>query len=103
MAVPWDRLRSADSRQHGRQLYLQHCVLCHGEHADGKGVRSMGLERKPADFTNREWSAAGAPAQAYQAIRDGVAGTPMPSWSSLSDAEAWDLVAYLTSVSTVGP
>jgi high-affinity iron transporter len=102
VAVPWDRIRSAEARQRGRELYLRYCVLCHGEQADGRGVRSMGLDRKPADFTNREWSGTDAPARAYHAIREGVSGTPMPSWNALSEAESWDLVAYLVSVSTRG-
>lgn len=97
--MPWDRLRSAEARERGRDLYLQNCVLCHGKRADGRGVRSLGLDRMPADFTKPEWSGAAAPSRAYRAIREGVPGTPMPSWSALSDAEAWDLVAYLVSVS----
>jgi mono/diheme cytochrome c family protein len=103
VAVPWDRIRSAEARQRGRDLYVRYCVLCHGEHADGRGVRSMGLDHQPADFTNRQWSGTDAPARAYRAIRDGVSGTPMPSWSALSEAERWDLVAYLVSVSNQGP
>jgi high-affinity iron transporter len=97
--VPWDRIHSAEARRHGRELYLQDCALCHGTAADGRGVRSMGLDRKPADFTNPVWSAKDAPERAYAAIRNGVAGTAMPSWSVLSEEESWDLVAYLVSVS----
>jgi mono/diheme cytochrome c family protein len=63
----------------------------------------MGLDKTPEDFTNRQWSDAAAAARAYRAIREGVPGTPMPSWSVLSDEESWDLVAYLVSVSTQGP
>jgi len=99
LRVPWAQLRSADAQHRGRELYLQNCVLCHGERADGQGVRSTGLDRKPADFTDPSWRSADAPARAYRAIRDGVAGTAMPSWSSLSEEESWDLVAYLMSVS----
>ena len=101
-AVPWDRIRSTDARQRGRELYLHYCVLCHGEHADGRGVRSMGLDRQPADFTNQAWGDAGAPLRVYRAIHDGVPGTPMPSWSALSDAEIWDLVSFVVSVNTQG-
>jgi high-affinity iron transporter len=103
LAVPWDRLRSPEARRRGRELYLQNCVLCHGMAADGRGVRSMGLDRKPADFTDPTWGAKDAPARAYGAIRNGVAGTAMPSWSALSDDESWDLVAYLVSVSATSP
>ncbi len=100
LAVPWDRIRSTEARGRGRELFLQDCALCHGTAADGRGVRSMGLDHKPADFTNPAWGAKDAPARAYEAIRNGVAGTAMPSWSgALSEDESWDLVAYLVSVS----
>jgi mono/diheme cytochrome c family protein len=100
VAVPLDRIRSAEARRRGRELFLQDCALCHGMAADGRGVRSMGLDRKPADFTNPAWGAKDAPARAYEAIRNGVAGTAMPSWSgALSEDDSWDLVAYLVSVS----
>lgn len=102
-AVPWDRIRAPEARQRGKALYLKYCVLCHGERADGHGVRSTGLDRQPADFTNPQWSGPDAPARVYHAIREGVPGTPMPSWSALSEDETWDLVAYLTTVSTQGP
>ncbi|MGO8970855.1 MAG: c-type cytochrome [Myxococcaceae bacterium] len=101
--MPWNQVRSAEARQRGRELYVRYCVLCHGEHADGRGVRSLGLDRRPADFTAPQWSSPDAPARAYRAIREGVSGTPMASWSAFSDAESWDLVAYLVSVSKQGP
>jgi len=99
IGVPREQLRSPEAQRRGRDLYLQNCALCHGEAADGRGVRSTGLDRRPADFTDPSWTSADAPVRAYRAIRDGVAGTAMPSWSSLSEDESWDLVAYLLSVS----
>ena len=101
-AIPWGRIHSPEARQRGRDLYFRYCVLCHGEHADGRGARSMGLDRTPADFTKPDWSSAGAAARAYHAIRQGVPGTPMPSWSALSEEESWDLVAFLVSVNKQG-
>jgi mono/diheme cytochrome c family protein len=34
----------------------------------------------------------------YFAIREGLAGTSMPAWDSLSDEEAWDVTAYVLSL-----
>jgi hypothetical protein len=38
------------------------------------------------------------PRAIFFAVREGVSGTAMPSWKSLDEAEAWDLVAFLLSV-----
>jgi mono/diheme cytochrome c family protein len=95
--VPVDRLRSADARSRGRALFLDHCALCHGEHADGHGVRREALSSPPADFTDDGWQRRTSDRRIYFAIREGVSGTAMPSWRSLDEDAAWDLVAYLRS------
>jgi high-affinity iron transporter len=95
-----ERLRTAAVRARGEQLYRENCVLCHGEKADGRGVRSMGLDRTPANFTDPEWSRPENAARAFEAITRGVPGTPMPSWrTALSQDDRWALVAFITSVS----
>ena len=91
-------LRSPASRQRGRRLFVANCALCHGDAANGRGARAEGLARSPADFTNRAWRRRTSARRAFFLIREGVHGTPMPSWKSLSDDEVWDLVAYVLSV-----
>ena len=53
----------------------------------------------PANLTLPPWSDAAHAAQTYTVIRNGVRGTAMPAWSSLSDRQTWQLVAYLISLS----
>ena len=98
IAVPDDRLRSSEARDHGRALYVEHCALCHGAHADGQGTRREGLSTSPRDFTSAAWQRQVTPRTIFFAIREGVPGTAMPSWKSLGESEAWDLVAFLLSV-----
>jgi mono/diheme cytochrome c family protein len=99
LPVPEARLRSSEARDRGRALYRQHCVLCHGVDADGRGVRREGLSSKPRDFTDPAWRRTTSPRRVYFAIREGVGGTAMPSWKSLDEGETWDLVAFLLGVS----
>lgn len=93
--VPEARLASADAWARGRTLFLEHCALCHGVRADGRGVRREAFGRPPADFTQLSWQSRTSARRAFFVIREGVRGTAMPSWKSLEEAEAWDLVAYL--------
>ena len=90
-------LDSAEARENGRKLFLTSCALCHGEKADGRGVRREGLSVPPRDFTNPSWRTAMTPRRVFFAIREGVHGTPMPGWKSFTDAQTWDLVAFLLS------
>jgi len=98
LAVPEAQLGSSAARQHGRALYVQYCVLCHGERADGRGPRRASLSTRPADFTDPSWRARVTARRLYYVIREGVSGTPMPAWPTLTEGETWDLVAYLLSV-----
>lgn len=82
----------------GRALFLEHCALCHGEHADGHGVRGEGLTGPPRNFADPDWRRRTTPRHVFHAIREGAPGTSMPAWRSLDADEVWDLTAYVLSV-----
>jgi high-affinity iron transporter len=103
VSVPAATLASPEARARGRALFLQYCALCHGEAADGRGVRRAGLSSAPANFRNPEWRQAATPRQVFSTIRDGKPGTSMPAWASLDEAQSWDLTAYVLSVAESGP
>jgi mono/diheme cytochrome c family protein len=96
--VPEQRLVSADARARGRHLFLEHCALCHGDNADGRGSRREGLSLPPRDFTDPTWRRSTSARRVYFAIREGVHGSPMPAWKGLDENAAWDLVSYVLSV-----
>ena len=99
LEVPQARLESAAARQRGRALFVEHCALCHGEHADGHGERREGFARPPRDFTSAAWRRGTAPRRVFFAIREGIRGTAMPAWKALDHEQTWDLVAYVLAVS----
>jgi hypothetical protein len=49
----------------------------------------------PANLTLPPWSERSGAGQTFLAIRNGVPGTAMAAWPSLSDAELWQLVAHI--------
>ncbi len=95
--VPQARLASAAARDRGRQLFLTHCALCHGERGDGVG-RRRNLSSRPQDFTDPSWRQRRSPVETYLVIRDGRRGTAMAGWKILDEEQTWDLVAYLLSL-----
>lgn len=102
MEVPREHLESREARRDGRELYLAMCVQCHGEEADGEGVRQQ-LAADPRDFTRQRWRDAMTPQRVYWIIQEGRRGTPMASFSFLSGSQTWDLVSYVLSVAEKGP
>lgn len=101
--VPSDRLASDDARARGREIFVHKCALCHGVRADGQGVRRQGLSQPPANFQSDEWRAQTSPREVFRVLSEGMRGTSMPGWPTLSNEEKWDVVAYVLSVSKDGP
>ena len=84
----------------GMDLYETRCAACHGVEGDGQGFAAEALAvMKPADFRTDTLVAAGDWEGLYQRIRQGgrtVHGSSMPPWGeALTDAQIWDLVAYV--------
>jgi high-affinity iron transporter len=98
LAVPQALLQSPEARARGRKLYLEHCALCHGDQADGRGVRHSALNKPPQDFTDPAWRRRMTPRHVFSVIREGSPGTAMPAWKIFDDTQTWDLTAYLLSV-----
>jgi mono/diheme cytochrome c family protein len=91
------------SIERGKALYVEHCALCHGKDADGRGVRRSGLVGKPVDFTSRAWRKGVGRQEVEKAIREGKPGTSMASWQSLDDQAIHDLASYVLSVAEGTP
>lgn len=102
VAVPHELLARQDARRRGRALFVQHCAICHGEAADGRGVR-RNLSSRPSDFTDPNWRRQASPRWVFYVIREGLPGTAMAAWKGLDEDETWDLVAYVLSVADAGP
>jgi mono/diheme cytochrome c family protein len=101
--VPLAQLSSDDARARGRLLFEEKCALCHGDRADGNGVRSKGLSGKPVDFGSRTWRSNTSAIAVFEVLNEGKRSTSMPAWPTLSETQKWDLVAYVLSVAEDGP
>jgi mono/diheme cytochrome c family protein len=76
--------------QGGAALYKDHCAQCHGANALGDGAKKPPLRSdvvRSASDGDLEWF-----------LRQGDIGHGMPSWSSLPQAQRWQIVSYLRSL-----
>jgi high-affinity iron transporter len=96
--VPEHHLSSPAAFEHGRELFLRHCALCHGVAGDGRGQRREGFARPPRDLRSPAWRGTATPRRVFHAVREGLAGTAMPAWKVLPDDDLWDLTAYVLSL-----
>ncbi len=92
---PEGLLASGDAQRAGGELFAANCAICHGARGDGHGRRQEGMIPAPANLTVPPWSERASAARAFLTIREGVPGTAMAGWPTLSDREIWQLVAYI--------
>jgi mono/diheme cytochrome c family protein len=105
--IPKPPAFSQESAKKGKEVYARiGCPACHGQLGRGDGTSAPTLKDdwdhpiRPADLTKR-WTFRGGPTREdiYRTFTTGVNGTPMPSFAeSLSAAERWQLVDYITSL-----
>jgi len=77
----------------GQRLFDGTCIVCHG-------AAGAGTERAPALDTGR-FTHGGEDFEVFQTIQQGVPGTQMPSFASLSAEQLWQLVSYVQSLSRI--
>ena len=80
----------ADSTAAGALVYREHCQQCHRADGMGDGRKKPPLRSdhvKSATDGDLEWF-----------LRQGDLAHGMPSWSSLPEAQRWQVIAYLRSI-----
>lgn len=81
--------------EHAKQLYAVGCAACHGE--DGSGQTEIGgrLDPKPTSFLAGSRMDEITPYKAFTVLTFGATGTAMPSYSTLTEDERWELAFFV--------
>lgn len=96
--------------KHGRGLYMRHCSHCHGTSGDGNGPTASYLYPRPRDYRHGVFKFTGTDATAKvsrddltRVLRNGIAGTYMPSFvPMLNEEELTAVVEYVRFLSMRG-
>jgi mono/diheme cytochrome c family protein len=92
-------LVAPDPKQ-GAQLFTEHCVPCHGAAGLGDGPQASKLPNPVAAIGTADVAHQASPSTWFQVITNGNLARFMPPFaSSLSDAQRWDVLAYVYSLS----
>jgi mono/diheme cytochrome c family protein len=90
-------------------LYREHCAHCHGITGDGMGPTAAFLNPYPRDyrpgvfkFKSTERADKPTHADLLRILKNGIAGTSMPSFALLSDVQIDALVEYVRYLSMRG-
>lgn len=84
---------------HGKELFQVQCVACHGPEGQGNGPAAASLSPKPRNFTqNAGWVNGRKPTMVFKTLKEGVPGSAMASFATLSSDDRWALDAYVLSL-----
>ena len=84
--------------ENGRAIYAEKCAPCHGDTGMGDGPRAAQLPNPVAALGSNELARQSTPARWYTQVTQGNLEKFMPPFSSLSERQRWDVVAYAFSL-----
>ncbi|KYG62585.1 hypothetical protein AZI87_14890 [Bdellovibrio bacteriovorus] len=79
----------------GKALYQKNCLACHGEKGDGAGPAGKMMKPKPRDFKHATFVNGDKPENVLKTIGDGIPGTAMAPFKTLSEDERASLAYYV--------
>ncbi|WP_454905059.1 FTR1 family protein [Variovorax gossypii] len=80
-------------------LFEANCAACHGAAGRGDGPLGAKLQPPPIAFTDRDRARSRSVLALYQVVSQGVSGTSMPSFATLSDEDRWALAFFAGTLS----
>ncbi len=85
----------------GKSIYLEKCAPCHGTTGLGDGPRASDLPNPVTPIGSLDVAQNAVPSQWFKITTQGNLERFMPPFSSLTDRERWDVVAYMFSLSSI--
>ncbi len=76
-------------------VYQAQCATCHGATGSGDGPAGLKLDPRPVAFTDKDRARERSAFALYQAISQGIDGTAMPSFASISESDRWALAFFI--------
>lgn len=103
IAFPLPRVAAAEaSSRPGQAVYEQQCAACHGLTGDGNGPAAVWLYPKPRNFSAGLFKIKSTPGIAlptdedvFQSVTRGLAGSSMPSFAYLPEAQRREVVQFV--------
>jgi mono/diheme cytochrome c family protein len=85
--------------ENGAATYAEKCAPCHGVLGQGDGEQAAQLPNPATPIGTADVARRAAPQDWYEIVTNGNLERFMPPFSSLSDTQRWDVVAYVYSLS----
>ncbi|HEV8642276.1 MAG TPA: cbb3-type cytochrome c oxidase subunit II [Methylomirabilota bacterium] len=102
MGIP----QTEDLVAHGKEVFEEHCIGCHGVKGDGNGPAATFLFPRPRDFTIGAFKFRTTPSGSlptdgdlFRTVTRGVRWTAMPTWHEIPDKDRLAVITYIKTFS----
>ena len=96
-SIGWPLFRES-KLQDGKEIYVSHCLTCHGCAGNGLGHYAGTVLATPADFKQEPFRSM-SDDEWFWHVSEGVPGTVMPTWkASLTEDERWMAIRYIQQI-----
>lgn len=82
----------------GKALFTQHCVLCHGVNADGKGPAGAALKPPPRNLKKDPFKSGDSLEAIFKTTSNGLPGTAMVGYAYIPEADRRAIAQYVYSL-----
>lgn len=96
VAEPW--VSNPEMIAYGQKQYSTNCALCHGATGKGDGSGGQGLNPKPRNLVEGNWTQGGGVIANFKVVQNGIAGTSMASFGHLKIGDRWAIVHFIQSI-----
>lgn len=96
VAEPW--VANEDMVKHGKKLYVQNCLMCHGKEYHGDGDAGKALQPPPRNLVKGPWKKGGGFIGWYAVVTEGLPGTSMASYAHFKPVDRWALAQFIGSI-----
>ena len=94
---PW--IPTPELIAHGKELFAQQCVSCHGAEGLGNGAAASGLVPPPRNFHQSEgWVNGRKPSQIFKTLKVGARGAMASFAGTLPAEDRWALADFVNSL-----
>lgn len=82
----------------GKKAFEVNCMVCHGSGGKGDGPAGLSMNPKPRNLVTDAFKAGSAPDQIFSTVTNGLKGTNMVGFPTLTEQDRWGLVYYILSL-----
>lgn len=93
---PWEQ--NAEVETYGATIFKRNCASCHGEAGLGDGAAAASLNPPPRNLVEGQWKQGGSSKALYVTLQNGIPGSSMVGFKSISKADRWAMVQYIRSI-----